>query len=187
MSVVRELGGSSADGDVAALQDLLESVPDYALRITGYPPGPSDGLSALLSVPDGFDPAGKVGLGLWEGERLVAFADVLLGYPSPAVAYIGLLVVRGGEQGRGLGRAMHDAVVGRVRAASGRSAVGRSGVERSGVERLRVERLRLGIVASNASVAEPFWRALGYEPTGEEKPYRYDHLVSTVALWERPL
>ena len=172
MPVVRELGGSSADGDVGALQDLLESVPDYALRITGYPPGPSDGLSALLSVPDGFDPAGKVGLGLWEGERLVAFADVLLGYPSPAVAYIGLLVVRGGEQGRGLGRAMHDAVVGRVRAASGRSGV---------------ERLRLGIVASNASVAEPFWRALGYEPTGEEKPYRYDHLVSTVALWERPL
>ncbi|AOX66195.1 hypothetical protein BJK06_10910 [Curtobacterium sp. BH-2-1-1] len=187
MSVVRELGGSSADGDVAALQDLLESVPDYALRITGYPPGPSDGLSALLSVPDGFDPAGKVGLGLWEGERLVAFADVLLGYPSPSVAYIGLLVVRGGEQGRGLGRAMHDAVVERVRAASGRSGVGRSGVERSRLERLRVERLRLGIVASNASVAEPFWRALGYEPTGEEKPYRYDHLVSTVALWERPL
>jgi len=180
MPVVRELGGSSADGDVAALQDLLESVPDYALRITGYPPGPSDGLSALLSVPDGFDPAGKVGLGLWEGERLVAFADVLLGYPSPAVAYIGLLVVRGGEQGRGLGRAMHDAVVERVRVASGRSGVGRSGVERS-------RRLRLGIVASNASVAEPFWRALGYEPTGEEKPYRYDHLVSTVALWERPL
>jgi GNAT superfamily N-acetyltransferase len=175
MPVVRELGGSSADGDVAALQDLLESVPDYALRITGYPPGPSDGLSALLSVPDGFDPVGKVGLGLWEGERLVAFADVLLGYPSLSVAYIGLLVVRGGEQGRGLGRAMHVAVVERVRAASGRS-----GMERS-------RRLRLGIVASNASVAEPFWRALGYEPTGEEKPYRYDHLVSTVALWERAL
>ncbi|MDR6574755.1 GNAT superfamily N-acetyltransferase [Curtobacterium sp. 320] len=182
MPVVRELGGSSADGDVATLQDLLESVPDYALRITGYPPGPSDGLSALLSVPDGFDPAGKVGLGLWEGERLVAFADVLLGYPSPSVAYIGLLVVRGGEQGRGLGRAMHDAVVERVRAASGRS-----GMERSRLECLRVERLRLGIVASNAAVAEPFWRALGYEPTGEEKPYRYDHLVSTVALWERAL
>lgn len=190
MPVVRELGGSSADGDVAALQDLLESVPDYALRITGYPPGPSDGLSALLSVPDGFDPAGKVGLGLWEGERLVAFADVLLGYPSPSVAYIGLLVVRGGEQGRGLGRAMHDTVVERVRAAPGRSRVERSRPERperSGVGRLRVERLRLGIVATNASVAEPFWRALGYEPTGEEKPYRYDHLVSTVALWERPL
>ncbi|MFS2074239.1 hypothetical protein ACEN9R_05530, partial [Curtobacterium sp. CT11-133] len=68
-----------------------------------------------------------------------------------------------------------------------RSGVERSRVERSRLERLRVERLRLAIVASNAAVAEPFWRALGYEPTGEEKPYRYDHLVSTVALWERAL
>lgn len=50
-----------------------------------------------------------------------------------------------------------------------------------------VGRLRLGIVATNAAVAEPFWRALGYTPTGETKPYRYDHLESTVALWERPL
>lgn len=172
MAVVRELGGSSADGDVAALQDLLESVPDYALRITGYPPGPSDALSALLSVPDGFDPAGKAGLGLWEGERLVAFADVLLGYPTPAVAYIGLLVVRGDAHGRGLGRAMHHAVIGFVRSAPAAA---------------RVDRLRLGIVGTNASVAEPFWWALGYRPTGETKPYRYDHLESTVALWERAL
>jgi len=92
-AVVRELGGASADGDVAALQDLLES------------------------VPDGFDPAGKAGLGLWEGERLVAFADVLLGYPVPSTAYIGLLVVRGGEQGRGARAG--DARSGRRSAAGG--------------------------------------------------------------------
>jgi len=169
MSVtVRELGGASADGDVAALQGLLESVPDYAERITGYPPGPSDGLSALLSVPDGFDPAHKHGIGLWDGPLLVAFADVLLGYPSASFAYIGLLVVRGERQQEGLGAAMHEAVVDRLR-------------------RTGTERLRLGIVATNAEVAEPFWRALGYEPTGERKPYRYDHVESTVALWERPV
>lgn len=162
---VRELGPD----DVAALQGLLESVPDYAARITGYPPGPSDGLSALVSVPDGFDPAGKSGTGLWDGPELVAFADVLVGYPSDAVAFIGLLVVRGDRGRRGLGRAMHDAVVDQLRATPG------------------TERLRLGIVATNATVAEPFWRALGYEPTGERKPYRYDHLTSTVALWERRL
>ncbi|WP_144712628.1 GNAT family N-acetyltransferase [Curtobacterium pusillum] len=156
-------------GDVEALQALLETVPDYARRITGYPPGPSDGLSALLSVPDGYDPVGKLGIGLWSDDELVAFADVLLGYPDPSVAYIGLLVVRGGRQGAGVGRAMHDAVVERVRTVSG------------------VERLRLGVVATNAEVAEPFWRALGYEPTGERGPYRYDHLESTVALWERRL
>ncbi len=165
--VARPLGTD----DVDELQALLETVPEYAERITGYPPGPSDGLSVLLSVPDGFDPAGKHGLGLWEDGRLVAFADVLVGYPTSSVAYIGLLVVRGGLHGRGLGRAMHDTVVSFLRSVDGAP----------------VDRLRLGIVATNADLAEPFWHALGYEATGETKPYRYDHLESTVALRERPL
>ncbi len=108
----------------------------------------------------------------------MAFADVLLGYPAPEVAYIGLLVVRGGAHGQGLGRAMHDEVV-----ACARASVG-VGVPASSVP---ITRLRLGIVATNADVAEPFWRSLGYEPTGETKPYRYDRLESTVTLWERPL
>lgn len=110
-------------------RDAHPRVPDDAERSIGYPPGPSDGLSVLISVPDGFDPPGKLGLG----------------------------------------RAMHDAVLDRVRASP------------------EVERLRLGIVATSASVAEPFWRALGYEPTGERKPYRHDHLETAVDLWERPL
>ncbi|MDK8174154.1 GNAT family N-acetyltransferase [Curtobacterium citreum] len=164
--VFRSLDG---DADVAALQDLLESAPDYTERITGYPPGPSDALSALISVPEGFDPVGKHGWGLFDGDRLVAFADVLLGYPDPGAAFVGLLLVRGDRQGQGLGRALHEAVVVRVRSVPG------------------VGRLRLGIVATNAAVAEPFWRALGYTPTGETKPYRYDRLESAVALWERPL
>ncbi len=152
--------------DVDALQVLLETVPDYAERITGYPPGPSDGLSALVSVPDDFDPVGKHGIGLWDGDSLVAFADVLLGYPAPITAYIGLLVVRGDRQGSGLGRVLHEAVVSLAADA-------------------RADRIRLGIVATNVVGAEPFWRALGYAPTGERKPYRYDGLESTVALWER--
>ena len=51
-SVVRDL----AADDVDALQRLLESVPTYSERVTGYPPGPSDALSALITVPPGFDP-----------------------------------------------------------------------------------------------------------------------------------
>lgn len=154
--------------DVDALQALLETVPGYAERITGYPPGAADGLSTLTIVPPDFDPDGKLGLGLWDGDALVAFADLLLGYPEAEVGYIGLLVVHGSRQHQGLGRAMHDEVVG---------AALRAGLHR----------LRLGIVATNAQVAEPFWTALGYRATGEVKPYRYDHLTTTVALWERPL
>ncbi len=44
---IRDLG----PGDVDALQALLESVPDYAAHITGYPPGPNDAISALITLP----------------------------------------------------------------------------------------------------------------------------------------
>lgn len=161
----RDLG----TGDVAALQSLLESVPDYATRITGYPPGPSDALSALMALPPGFDATGKHAMGLWDGTELVAFADVLFGYPDRSVLYIGLLVVHGAHQGTGLGRGLHDAILDRASTAG------------------TVERIRLGIVATNAAVAQPFWQRLGYRPTGEQKPYRYEHLTSTVALWERAI
>jgi GNAT superfamily N-acetyltransferase len=161
-------GRRLAGEDVDALQELLESVPDYAERITGYPPGAADGLSTLMIVPPDFDPDRKLGLGLWDGGALVAFADLLLGYPQAGVGYLGLLIVHGSRQHQGLGRAMHEEVV--------REAA-----------QARLERLRLGIVATNAEVAQPFWAALGYRATGEVRPYRYDRLTSTVALWERPL
>lgn len=162
-TIVRDL----EHADVAALQELLESNPGYTERITGCPPGSSDALGVLISVPPDFDPVRKRGIGLWRGADLVAFADVLLGYPDPAAAYIGLLIVHGDHLGRGAGRELHDAVLDRV------------------VRESSAERMRLGVVESNAAVAEPFWRALGYRPTGERKPYRYDKLVSTVSLWER--
>ncbi|MBC7760580.1 MAG: hypothetical protein H7201_02030 [Candidatus Saccharibacteria bacterium] len=74
--IVRDLDGD----DVAALQGLIETVPEYAEQLTGHSSGPSDALSALMSVPLDFDPADKRGIGLRLGPDLVVFADVLLGH-----------------------------------------------------------------------------------------------------------
>jgi GNAT superfamily N-acetyltransferase len=155
--------------DVEALQGLIESFPAYTEKITGHPPSPSDALSVLIAVPPGFNPEGKRTIGIWEGEELIAFADVLLGYPDPETAYIGLLIVHGSRHGEGLGRELHKAVLKRIR------------------QETVAQQIRLGIVETNADAAEPFWSALGYAPTGETKPYRYDKLRSTVTIWERPL
>jgi len=154
------------DDDVEALQRLIESFPAYTERITGYPPGPSDARSALTALPPDFDRRGKQSIGLWDGEELIAFADVLLGYPDPATAYIGLLLVHGDRHGQGLGRELHNAVLDRIRRDTD------------------AQRVRLGVVETNAAAA-PFWEALGYAATEERKPYRYDTLRSTVAIWER--
>ena len=137
--------------------------------MTGLPPGASDALSTLLQVPPDFDASGKRDIAAWDDGLMVGFADFLLGYPDESYVFLGLLVVRADRRRCGIGRQLHDAVIQRV------------------VQECSATRLRLGIVETNADLAEPFWRALGYEPTGEVKPYQYDSLRSTVALWERPI
>ena len=156
--------------DVVALQEVIESQATYTERITGHPPGPSDALSTLLMRPDGMAEDAKCVYGAWEDDRLVGAADVIVGYPREDVAFIGLLLVHGAVAGQGYGRRTHDLVVEAI-------------LERAP----QAQTLRLAIVDTNAEQAEPFWKALGYRPTGESKPYRYDKLISTARLWERPV
>jgi hypothetical protein len=44
----------SADpSEIAALQQVLESAPSYAERVTGAPPGRADALSTFTALPEG--------------------------------------------------------------------------------------------------------------------------------------
>ena len=155
-------------GDEELLQALLESDPDYTVRVTGYPPGPSDALSLLMMRPESVPETHKVVLGGFEGEELVAVVDLLRGYPQPGCVFIGLLFVDGSRQGSGVGAAAMAAA------------------ERYAAQWPEARRFRLAVVDTNAAVLG-FWRRMGFEPTGESRPYRYDHLESTTRLYERDL
>lgn len=152
--------------DVASLQALLESNSGYSHRVSGRDPQSADGHAILTVLPSGTNMVDKHDWGLWEDGQLVAFADVIRGYPIPNIAYIGLLMTAGGQSRHGLGRAMFGLVLGEIRAWHGVSVV------------------RLGIVESNAEVAAPFWQSLGFAPTGESKPHVDGPVASTVTLWE---
>lgn len=77
--------------------------------------------------------------------------------------------MRGDRHRQGIERQLHDRVLEEIRGWGG------------------IERVEIGIVATNASVAEPFWRALGYAETGRVRPWRYGGLVSSTARWELQL
>ncbi|ADB29521.1 nuclear protein SET [Kribbella flavida DSM 17836] len=159
-----------APEDVEAVQALIESDPGYTERITGHPPGPADAQSLLMMRPDGLPEQAKVVLGVFEGNELVAVADLLRGYPDDGFAFIGLLQVHGDRQGCGTGSTAYGLV------------------ERYVFEHwAEVRRLRLAVVEMNAERAAPFWRRQGFEPTGEVKPHQYDKLTSTVQLYEKAL
>lgn len=152
--------------DAAELQGLLESNPGYTRRVSGRDPQSNDSQAILTALPPGINVDAKHAWGLWEDKRLVAFVDVIRGYPGPEVTFIGLLVTAGDQSRRGLGRSIYEYVLAEIRRWQGISVV------------------RLGIVASNAEVAEPFWRSLGFARTGESKPYIDGTVTSTVTLWE---
>lgn len=155
--------------DVASLQTLLQSNSGYSRRVSGRDPQKADGHAILTALPPGIDKDDKHAWGLWADGQLVAFADVIRGYPSPNVAYIGLLMTAGGQSRRGLGRAMFGLMLGEISGWHGVSVV------------------RLGIVTANAEVAVPFWQSLGFAQTEELKSHVDGPVSSTVTLWEYPI
>jgi ribosomal protein S18 acetylase RimI-like enzyme len=157
-------------GDVDALQELIESDPAYTERITGYPPGSSDAQSLMLMRPEDLPEESKVVLGAFAADRLVAVVDLLRGFPNDHTAFIGLLEVHAKHQGLGYGKTTYNLV---------ERYVGTTWPE--------IGTLRLAVVDTNAQVATGFWQRLGFEPTGEVRPYRYDKLESTARLYEKPL
>lgn len=156
-------------GQCAALQRMMESNLEYSRRVGGTELAPEAASEALSALPPGVLNSQKVDLGLWDGQELVAFADVILGWPAESVAHVGLLMTHDARQGGGLGRVMHDAVI---------DLVGRTP---------NIQSLRLSIVDTNADLAEPFWAKLGYEPTGESVPYVSGSVESTARIWTRPV
>ncbi|WP_349930295.1 N-acetyltransferase [Glutamicibacter mishrai] len=156
-------------GQCAALQRMMESNLEYSRRVGGTELAPEAASEALSALPPGVLNSQKVDLGLWDGQELVAFADVILGWPAESVAHVGLLMTHGARQGGGLRRVMHDAVI---------DLVGRTP---------NIQSLRLSIVDTNADLAEPFWAKLGYEPTGESVPYVSGSVESTARIWTRPV
>ena len=154
--------------DVTALQRLMLSNPGYTRRVEGGPVGADAAGEVLAALPPGVERVQKWGRGVWDGDLLVAFADVIVGWPDPSTAHIGLVMTDGAREGQGLGRTLHTAVVQEL------------------LELRTVETLRLSIVDTNAAVAEPFWIKMGYSATGEAVPYESAAVSSTARIWVRP-
>ena len=137
------------EGDAEAVQGLLERTPEYSRRAQGRESAPGDGAAVLTQRPEGVDPGAKTVHGLFSADAtLRGVCDVILHWPRPGLAHIGLLLVDGSLQERGLGRLLHESVSAQLRALEG------------------IETLRLAVVAGNSAVVG-FWETLGYRPWGE--------------------
>lgn len=119
-------------------------------------------LSDMQVAPSGIDASHKHFIGLFEGAELVAVMDVVEGYPTTDIAYLGLFMVRQHLQGKGLGTSIIRETEAYVRSSGFHS-------------------VRLAIDANNPQSTH-FWQKNGYvairELTRNGRPiYEAEHML----------
>lgn len=134
----------------ADLEQVLVLYQTNPLYFEHFPPLP--GLESLandlVDCPPGKSLSDKYFLGFWEHNRLVAILDLIDGYPTAEIAYIGLFMVDSRLAGQGLGSKIMAELLSQLT--------------------IHFKKVRLGYVESNPQ-SSYFWSKVGFCPTGEVK------------------
>ena len=115
-----------------------------------FPPLPSlESLANdLVECPPGKELSDKYFLGFWDKERLVSILDLIDGYSTAEIAYIGLFIVYSRLAGQGLGSKIIAELLSQLAT--------------------HFKKMRLGYVESNPQSSH-FWSKVGFCPTDEVK------------------
>jgi ribosomal protein S18 acetylase RimI-like enzyme len=148
---------AAAAGDALELQACMEAARDYFVRTEGAPPTP--GAARELLAEAEADEARRVFLLRGPGGPPLGFLDLHLHQPEPGVAHVGVLALRPEARGRGVGRALVEALAGALTAA--------------GFGALRCS------VGDENPEARAFWEAVGFGEVGR--------LEGGVSVLERPV
>lgn len=135
------------DADLEQVLALYQTNPLY---FEHFPPRPSlESLANdLIDCSPGKELSDKYFLGFWDKERLVAILDLIDGYPTAEIAYIGLFMVDAHFSGQGLGSKIIAELLTQLATS--------------------FKKVRIGYVESNPQSAH-FWAKVGFCPTGEVK------------------
>lgn len=90
--------------DYALVLALLHEAADYIRLERDADPGPEVADEFFHDAPPGCDPAASCRRGLFADGRLLAVAEMALGYPAATEAYLGFLLVTPAARGTGAGQ-----------------------------------------------------------------------------------
>ena len=139
--LVRELGAS----EVPQILSLCRGNP---LFYRHCPPPPSEArvIRDMNALPPRTERKDKHYLGYFDGEKLIAVLDLIMGYPDGDSAFVGFFMTDASVQNAGVGSGIVEELC---------AALARGGVRR----------VRLGWVRGNPQ-AERFWHRNGFAETG---------------------
>jgi GNAT superfamily N-acetyltransferase len=154
-------------GDLSEIDGIFDDLTNYSLRVDGVSKRSNAAHEFLNALPPGLEPRHKYAFLAKRGGVAVGLLDIVDGYPSLGMAFIGLLAVRETAQGLGVG-----------------GAIFREG-ERIALHSLKARTLRLAVVETNPVIG--FWMKMGFSLTGEVRPFEGQTIRSHSVLMEKQL
>lgn len=128
--------------DEKVIAELLSKCHDYFQMVSGRKPNQEDISDFFNSLPPNKTLDEKCSLGLYQNNKLEGVVDIILGYPEPTIAYLGLLLINPKQRGHGLGKQIHSMLS--------------EWLENNGITTIR-----LGVLESNHRAIR-FWEQIGY-------------------------
>lgn len=147
-------------------QSILEKSPEYTFKISGNSVSDCAGKETLDALPPNFDRNKKLVFAITQDANDIGIIDILMGYPNEDTAFIGLLLLVESAKGKGLGEQAYKKL------------------EKQILVFQNISKIKLSVVESNIEV-EKFWKKMGFQRTGEIKPYSNGNVVSNSILFER--
>ena len=93
------------ESDIPAILSLIKTNPQYE-KACGVSASEVSIREDLTLLPPGKTAADKFFLGFFQEEELIALADLILAYPDPETAYLGLFMVKGNRSKKGIGTSL---------------------------------------------------------------------------------
>lgn len=156
----------AAEEDSPRIQAVLDQAPTYTMNTEGVPMSPSGAQETLRTIPPGFSFDRKRVFLIQSGGEDVGVADVLEGFPSQGIAFIGLLLLAEPHQGKGLGAQAYQLL--------------EAYVKQNGLARVQI-----AVVDSNP--VEKFWEKMGFLRTGKTSPHIGQKVQSVKRVMEKRL
>ena len=91
--------------DLAAVISAYAEAADYWALADRTPPDATKAATFFTDCPPGCDPTRSHRLGLFVNDRLSGVAELSFGFPGPADAYLGSMILAPKARGQGLGAA----------------------------------------------------------------------------------
>lgn len=133
---------AATPGHHQMLEEIVLAAPTYYRLIEHRLPAAHDAEELLLACPPGMQADDKFVLAIVQDDESLGCIDLIRGYPVPETAFLGLLLLKEGAQGQGIGTRMVAEIM--ALAAS-----------------WHCTRLRLAVIETNAP-AMGFWRKHGF-------------------------